>query len=81
MELLGGGGAPVGEPGGDWEAVVEDVAEVRRERDVEFGFNVGEFGVGETFGDYDVGGFEAVHEAAGVSGEREAYSFGPWGLL
>lgn len=46
-ELLGGGGAPVGECGADGKAFLEDGSEVGREMEVEGGFDGGEFLVGE----------------------------------
>lgn len=72
MQLLGRGGAPVGEAGGEREAFLEDVAEVRREGEAVGGFDGGELGVGETFEDGDVGGLEVVDEGLGIGGKRKA---------
>lgn len=71
-EVLGRGGAPVGEAGGDGEAFAEDGAEVGREGEVEEGLDGGEFDVGEAGGDGDAGGAEVGDEAFSVGGEREA---------
>lgn len=53
-ELLMRGGSPVGEGRARGETFSEDGAEVRREREVEGGFDIGEFGVVQAWENRDV---------------------------
>lgn len=76
VELLAGGRSPVGEAGADGEALLEDGAEVRREREIEGGLEGGEVGVGEGGVDGNVRGEEVIDDILGVGGVGEADSQG-----
>lgn len=80
VELLHGGGAPIGEAGADGEALLEDGAKVGGEGESEGGFEGCEFGVGEAGEDRDLEGFEVVDDGLGVGREGETGQFWPWRL-
>lgn len=69
IELLRGRRSPIGKSLANWDAFTENRAKVRRECEIERGFNGGELLLGETLVDGNVGMvMEIGDEISGIGG-------------